>query len=168
MRQALFVLSLILSPVVLNAAAGPPDKFGLGLMLGTMNSATGKYWFDGRSAIDFGLGLGDPDTSIYANFIYHVPGMFGSGTRFGRESFGYFGGGAGVGWWDDEWECGRFHCDRRFRSHATGIYIHGMFGFEWFPRTTRFGVFGEAGPTVLISPDHGSRLDIEVGGRFYF
>lgn len=151
-----------------HAAGGPPADFGLGLMVGSITAMTGKYHIDSRGAVAFGIGFGDPGTAIYADYLYHVPGMFGTGTKFGRETSGYFGGGAGIGFWDDDYECGRWHCDRRRRDDATGVFIRGLFGFEWYAKPTRFGVFAELGPTILLAPDSGSGLDVGVGGRWYF
>ena len=66
-----------------------PSKLGVGLMVGSMVSATGKYWLTSQEAIDFGVGLGTSDgISLYGDYLWHVPGMFGTSTKFGRETSG--------------------------------------------------------------------------------
>ena len=166
MKKILLILSFI---YVNTVHASPPADFGAGLMVGSMVSITGKHWFDQKGAVDFGLGFtGSDGTAIYADYLYHVQGIFGSGTRFGRETVGYIGGGAGVGFWNDDYECGRWGCDRRRDDSGTGVFLRAIVGFEWFPATTRFGVFAELGPTFLIIPDTSGDLDIGVGGRYYF
>lgn len=138
-------------------------------MLGSMTSATGKYWWNKKEAIDFGLGFaGSHTTTLYADYLWHAPNIFGTSSRFARETMGYIGGGLGVGLWDDSYECGRWGCDRRTDNSDIGVFIRALVGFEWFPSTTRFGVFAEIGPTLLITPDFNGSLDIGIGGRYYF
>ncbi len=168
MRKLLLFLTATLT-LQTSANPGPPGDFGLGLMLGSVVSVTGKYWLSKNGALDFGLGFsGRRGNSIYADYLWHLPGVFGTGTKFGRETSGYLGGGGGVGYWSESYECGRWHCDRRRSDSGTGIFVRGVFGLEWFPARTRFGVFGELGPTMLLAPDTGGSLDVGVGGRFYF
>ena len=145
------------------------EKFGLGLMVGTLVSATGKYWLSPRGALAFGVGVGGyRGVALYADYLWHIPGIFGSGSKFGRETFGYFGGGGGFGTWSGSDECGRWKCTRRTSDSGTGVFLRGFFGFEWFPLRTRFGVFAEAGPTLLLTPSTSASLDVGVGGRYYF
>ncbi len=151
------------------AFAAPPSDFGAGLMIGSMVSATGKVWLDEQNAVDFGLGFsGSDDVAIYADYLWHARGVFGSTTRFGRETTGYLGGGAGISFWSDSYDCGRFGCDRRRDDSGTGVFIRALLGFEWVPATTRFGVFAEIGPSFLIVPEVDGDLDIGIGARYYF
>lgn len=167
MKTFIFVLLAISSSA--QASSGPPADFGAGLMIGSMTSMTGKYWLDKRGAVDFGLGFeGSHDMTIYADYLWHLPGIFGSNSRFGRETSGYIGGGAGVWFWHDSYECGRWGCDRRKDDSGTGVFIRGLCGFEWYAVPTRFGVFAELGPTFLLTPDTGGDLDVGLGGRYYF
>lgn len=162
------LFSLLLST---SASANVPSRenIGVGLMLGSLVAVTGKYWVSDRGAIDFGIGFsGRRGNSVYGDFLWHIPKIFGTGTKFGRETQGYLGGGAGIGYWSDSYECGRWRCDRRVDDSGTAIFIRGLFGFEWFPARTRFGVFAEVGPTMLIAPATAGSLDLGVGGRYYF
>lgn len=145
------------------------SDFGLGVMLGTITSVTGKYWLTQNGAIDFGIGFSDRNTTvIYADYLWHQAGIFGQGTRFGRETSGYIGGGGGLAFWNGNHdECGRWRCDGG-RSDSGGLFIRGLVGFEWHPAPTRFGVFAELGPTILLVPKTEGSLDIGIGGRFYF
>jgi len=166
------MILLIATLFHLNAHAGsasPPADFGGGLMVGSITAITGKYWLDKKSAIDFGAGFaGSPDTALYADYLYHVPNVFGTSSKFTRETAGYFGGGGGIAFWDDSYDCGRWGCNRRRERTSTGIFLRGLVGLEWFAAPTRFGVFGELGPTFLFTPASASGLDVGIGGRFYF
>lgn len=162
-------LLILIAAFSFNASAGsatPPGNFALGLTIGSMSAVTGKYWLDKRSAIDFGLTF--DDLGIYGDYIFHIPNIFGKGSKFTRETAGYFGGGAGVVFWDDSYECGRWGCDRQREKTDTGFFIRGFAGFEWFADPTRFGVFAEVGPTILFTPETDTDFDVQVGGRYYF
>lgn len=150
------------------AVTPAPDQIGVGMMIGSITSATGKYWLTGKSALDFGLGVDNPGVVLYGDYLWHVPGMFGRNSQFGRETSGYFGGGLGLSFWDDDYECGRWHCERRTTKKGTGVFIRGLFGFEWYPKPAPWGVFLELGPTILLTPVSGSGLDVGLGGRYYF
>jgi hypothetical protein len=164
-----YILALFLIFLNTSASAAAPSDFGAGIMIGSMVSATGKHWFDDQKAVDFGVGFtGSDDVAIYADYLWHIRGVFGSTTRFGRETMGYLGGGAGLGFWDDSYDCGRFGCDRRRDDSGTGIFLRLLIGFEWVPPTTRFGFFAEVGPSFLIVPDVDTDLDIGIGARYYF
>jgi len=149
--------------------ATPPGELAMGLMVGNIIAATGKYWISEDGALDFGLGFTDGDNVTgYADYLWHIPGIFGNGSKFGRETSGYMGGGGGIGYWNDSYRCGRWDCDRRNTDSGTGLFVRAIFGFEWYPLRTRFGVFGEAGPTFLFAPSTSASLDVGVGGRYYF
>lgn len=169
MRGLISFLTFVFSLNAFAGSATPPSNFAAGLMIGTITSINGKYWLSKRGALDFGIGFsGSPDTALYADYLYHIPNVFGAGSKFTRETAGYIGGGGGIAFWDDSYECGRFGCDRRTRRTSSGVFIRGLVGLEWYAAPTRFGVFGELGPTILFAPVSASGLDAEVGGRFYF
>lgn len=166
MKRILLILTTLLSLNSQAAGSNPPGDFGVGLMIGSMTAVTGKYWFDKRSAVDFGLTF--DDLGLYADYLFHVPTIFGKGSKFTRETAGYFGGGGGVVFWDDSYECGRWGCDRRTDKTETGIFLRAFAGFEWFAAPSRFGVFVELGPTILFAPETDTDFDIQIGGRYYF
>ena len=180
MKTLAFLLAFALSLPCFAGTAHPggsnPDvpaqgEFGLGVMVGTIVSATGKYWITDRAAIDFGIGIvGAPWFATYADFLWHIPKIFGTGTKWGRESNLYFGGGGGLAFWDNRGTCGHWSCDWNDNNHDTGtaVFLRGVAGVEWYPIHTRFGVFGELGPTILVSPGMWATADIAVGGRYYF
>lgn len=169
MRKLILIFTALLYLPSFAGPANPPAEFAFGGMLGNIVSATGKYWFSKRSAIDFGIGFsGSPDAAIYGDYLFHVPQVFGKTTKFTRESALYFGGGVGIAFWEDSYDCGRWGCDRRRSRSGTGFFVRGLVGVEWYAAPTRFGVFGELGPTVLFSPTTATDVDVGVGGRFYF
>jgi hypothetical protein len=139
-------------------------------MVGTITSVNGNYWVSNQGSVDFGAAffVGE-NHAVYADYLWHIPGIFGKGTKFGRETYGYFGGGGGVGFWDESYYCGRWDCARQpHRKKGSGLFLRGIFGFEWYPLHTQFGVFAEVGPTTLLTPSISTTLDAAVGGRYYF
>lgn len=160
---------IFLTLFTFNAFAGsatPPGDLGLGLMVGGMSAVTGKYWLDKKSAIDFGVAFND--LGLYADYIHHIPNIFGTGSKFTRETAGYFGGGGGVAFWNNSYSCGRWGCDRKATKTESGVFLRAFAGFEWFAAPTRFGVFAELGPTILFTPSQATDFDVQIGGRFYF
>jgi hypothetical protein len=157
--------ALMAQPV---AAAPPKDhKFGAGIMVGTLNSINGKYWLSDRGALDFGFGITfDPWTVLYADYLWHFPGLFGTGSEFGRQTSGYLGGGAGVGFWGRSGDCGRWHCNST--SGGATLFVRGLFGAEWTPDNPTLGVFAELGPGLGLVPGVGGFIDVGVGIRYYF
>lgn len=146
-------------------------EIGVGSMIGTIISATGKYWLSDQAALDFGIGfVGSSWVIVYGDYLWHLPRIFGTNSQFGRDSSLYFGGGGGVGFWNGYGACGHWECD--WSSHTSnsgaGLFIRGVSGVEWYPQTTRFGVFGELGPTIMIVPGTWGTIDVAVGGRYYF
>ncbi|MBX9767241.1 MAG: hypothetical protein K2X47_08220 [Bdellovibrionales bacterium] len=166
--KTLLLILFVLTLKPAHASTVGPGKIGVGLMLGSIVSMTGKYWLSERGALDFGIGVSGRANSLYGDYLWHVPGMFGTGTRFGRETSGYFGGGLGLGFWSESYECGRWNCSRRTADSGTGVFLRGLFGAEWYPPATRFGVFLEIGPTLLLTPATSGGLDLGLGGRYYF
>ena len=93
--------------VCLLMAAGPAraytpssGDFGLGLTLGSLVAVNGKYWLDNRGALSFGLGnMSSHWTVLYGEYLFHIPGLFGKSTKFGRETYAYAGGGDAYGYY---------------------------------------------------------------------
>jgi hypothetical protein len=146
------------------------DKtFGAGVMLGTLSSINGKYWFSDRDAMDFGIGFaGYPGAFFYADYLYNLGPIFATSPQFWRETSAYIGGGGGVGFWRDSTDCGRWRCTGREYGSGSGVFLRGFFGMEWMPSSTRFGVFGEGGLTILVTPGVSAGVDASIGGRYYF
>jgi len=153
------------------SSAPRPGDFGLGLMLGSIISITGKYWLNKQGALDFGFGfVGQPWTMLYADYLWHIPRAFGTGTKFGRESSLYFGGGGGLGFWNSANGCGHWNCswDSEHANSGIGLFVRGLVGAEWYPAPSRFGLFGELGPSIMLIPGTWGALDFDIGGRYYF
>ncbi|PWU17517.1 MAG: hypothetical protein C5B49_08740 [Bdellovibrio sp.] len=141
-------------------------KFGAGFMIGTLVSINGKYWFSDRSALDFGLAFNSPYWNmLYADYLWHLPGLFGSSTQFGRQSVGYVGVGGGLGFWNRR-DCNRWGCSGS--DNGTGVALRGFFGAEWTPAPNPLGVFAEIGPTIGLTPATVTLIDLAVGLRYYF
>jgi hypothetical protein len=159
----LFSLSLSLS-----AHAYPESgSVAAGIQVGTINSLTGKYYFSNRSALDFGVGVaGGPWTVVYADYLWHFPGLFGSNTRFGRETHGYLGGGGGAAFWNNRTYCSHWDCGGD--SGGTAFFLRGIFGAEWMPQNPPLGVFLELGPSFTVAPFTAGAFEAGLGVRYYF
>lgn len=169
MKKIILTLASLFVFNFVHAAVMPENTFGVGLMIGSQTAVTGKYWLSSANAIDFGVGLGGRNrSSVYGDYLWHVSDLFGNRTEFAREASGYFGAGVGLDFWSDSYECGRWNCSKRTENSGTGVFLRGLFGFEWVPPTTRFGLFAEIGPTLLIAPSTYTSLDISLGCRYYF
>ena len=89
----LFICAILTMPV--GAAVSDPGNFGIGAEVGTMGAVTGKYWIMDQAAVDVGIEFLDhPFAVYYADFLWHIPKLFGRSAKFWRESVLYFGGGA--------------------------------------------------------------------------
>lgn len=168
MRALALVLILALSQISPAAVASErAGDFGLGVQLGTISSITGKYFFDERHAVDFGVGLvSGPWTVLYGDYLYHFPGLFGSGTPFARDLTGYVGGGAGVAFWHSRTYCRHWDCG--VGASGSAVFFRGLFGAEWKPAKPRLGVFLELGPSFAITPNVNAALEAGLGVRYYF
>lgn len=168
MRWFLVVLlCLFIHGSVVAAEGGPRGRFAGGFSLGSIFSINGKLWVSQKNAFDFGLGFTGGWTMIYVDYLWHIPGLFGSDTRFGRETQAYFGAGGGLAFWSSREGCGRFTCATGVQSGTGGI-ARAFFGGEWVPARLPLGVYAEAGPTLTVAERAGGVLDILVGARYYF
>jgi hypothetical protein len=167
MKNKLFLFYVAFIFTIQSHASGfESNRLGAGLMLGGISAITGKYWISSQGAVDFGIGFGGrPGTALYADYLWHLPGIFGRGTKFGQQTSGYLGGGGGLAFWNN---CGSWNCNQPSTTSGNGIFLRGLVGFEWYPPTTQFGFFAELGPTILISPGTYGAFDIGFGGRYYF
>lgn len=162
---SLFLISLAFAPFSFAAN----KNIGAGVMVGTLTSLNGKYWFDDTSAVDFGIGIaGYPGAFLYGDYLYNLGPIFATSPRFWKETSAYVGGGIGVGFWRDSYECGRWRCGRQSGDSGSGFFARGFFGMEWMPSSTRFGVFGEGGLMLLLTPGTSTGIEASVGGRYYF
>lgn len=155
------------------AQAFNPD-FGyksIGITAGTLTSISGKFWFSKELAVDAGLLMvEDPATGLYADGLWHFRGALGKGTRFGRESLLYAGGGVGTGFWTRRERCDHWQCKwpKGETGTGNGFFVRGFGGAEWFPKLKPFGLFFETGPSYMLYPGGSAYLEINIGGRYYF
>jgi len=171
MRFLGIVLSLALVwPVEARiGSSGQSKRLGAGVMVGSINSVTGKYLLSESNAIDFGLAFaGSPWTILYADYLWNFPGIFGNSTPFARQTIGYFGAGGGLGLWGHSTDCYRYYCGTAYKSSGTGLYVRAFFGAEWSPMQPPLGVFAEIGPAIGIVPGFGGTIDLGIGVRYFF
>ncbi|MHB2027079.1 MAG: hypothetical protein ACYCPQ_10695 [Elusimicrobiota bacterium] len=132
------------------AAAGPKTgDFGIGIAAGQPSGATAKYWIDGVSAVDAGLGESNGNAAMYADLIWHAWDVLPQ-PKQGRLGL-YFGAGPRL----------EFAADAEFavRTFAGLSYWMGRHPVE---------LFAEVGPAFQLTQGGDVYPDGAVGARFYF
>jgi len=151
-----------------SSAFAANQKFGLGIVLGEPSGLTGKVWSDHRAAIDFGLAFAFDDYILmYADYLHHFPGAFGSSSPFVAQLNPYLGIGAIVAFDTNN----NFNANRRFFSSGSGSVGLGAripLGIEWRPSHPTIGVFVELVPGLAILPATDGLVEGGVGVRYYF
>lgn len=137
--------------------------FGLGVVVGEPSGITGKYWLDGRSAVDVKLAysldhfmLVTGDYLLHFDNLMHVNGQhlhpyvgvggifaFAAGTSAGK---GFAGS----------------------SSSSLGMGIRVPFGIDWTLSATPLSVFVEIAPGVGIIPSTFGIMDGGLGIRYFF
>ncbi len=166
--KKIFAAALLCASLNVSANSSRAGDFGLGGMVGTMLSATGKYWISDKGAIDFGVGVWHPAAVGYVDYLWRLKGLFGHGSRFGRETDAYIGAGGGLGFWSN-YCAGSWRCkDRDDNRTGTVVFVRAMFGMEWVPSKVPIGVFAEVGPAIEFMPVTGGLASVGAGCRYYF
>jgi hypothetical protein len=169
--------SLLLSAVIAWGASAPvpahADRqgFGLGVILGEPTGFTGKYRYDARSALDFGLAWSFSSFFlIYGDYLYHFPSAFrGAREPFFQQLTPYIGGGGAL-FFDT---ASRRVGDRDAKyftkdGDSFGLGIRFVAGLEWSPPSIPLGVFLELAPGVGIVPSTFGFIQGGIGVRYYF
>ena len=173
LKRSLFSFLLVFS---LSATAAAPaassassanlaGRFGLGVILGEPTAITGKYWLTQKTAFDVGLSyFYESHFLIYADHLWHSPGLFGNHDRFISQLNPYLGVGAGMYFWSDH----RRPPGWRGTTGSVGLYGRFPFGIEWTPGYPPLGVFLEIVPGVEVVPGIDVSFDGGIGIRYYF
>lgn len=134
-------------------------SFAFGFSLGTNSSLSGKYWITSEAAVDLGVeNTTSPWKVYYADFLWHFPKLFGSASKFARETTFYVGAGLGAGHWQREEECGRWKCSWSTTTSGSGtaVFARGILGCDsntppQLPRRIYFSWHEVARATAFIS-----------------
>lgn len=168
------VLSLLLVPVFsVKAMAATGDgshKTGIGLILGEPTGLTAKFWLGSRDAIDVGLAYSYSDyLLLYADYLFHFHGAFGSSSQFAKDLTPYVGIGGELLFVTNSGSRSSRH-DRYFRdnSDSLGVALRIPLGIEWMIHSVPLGVFAELVPGMGIAPGTYGFIQGGVGARFYF
>ena len=130
-------------------AAPVGGELGAGLLLGNPAAGTGKYFFDSRQAVDFGMGVSDNFTLI-GDYSYHFWGLLPQPKKGDLAVYGSLGG--------------RLETER-----YNNLLLRMMLGLSYWPKFKRpFEFFLELGPGMRIAPDHHWRVEGGFGLRAYF
>jgi hypothetical protein len=115
-------------------AQSPGDgRIGAGIVIGAPTALTGKYWTTSDEAIDFGLSFwGYRWTMLYGDYHWNWAGAFGHRSRFVSQLTPYVGIGAGLVFWGERRDCGRWACDA-YKDSGTAIFARVPLGIEWYP-----------------------------------
>lgn len=143
---------MILAPPL---ACGKDREFGLGAVFGEPTGITGKFWSNGKNAVDGGLSYsfkGKDFFLVYADKLWHFPHAFHDDNEFIRELSPYLGAGSG------------FYFGNEFR-----LNIRIPLGIEWLPESTpSIGVFVEAVPALRLVQETEADFGGGIGIRYYF
>jgi hypothetical protein len=145
---------LLPQPEMLNAESG---SFGAGFILGSPSGITGKMFFDGNNALDFGLGVvsGD-DLYCYADYLKHFSGVLPL-----SDLALYIGLGPGYHRYEKERKKRDDERENRFELRVP-------LGLEYAIRTIPLGVFLEIAPALRVIPEIGFDIRGGIGVRYYF
>jgi hypothetical protein len=174
MKRLLALLSLTLLPglIVTQAQAAShlttsSHPFGLGIVLGEPTGLSAKYWVTSHHAVDFGLAYSfNSFVYIFADYLFHFPGAFGTSSRFVTQLNPYIGiGGIFLG----STSSGRVD-NKYFTSggSSAGVGLRLPLGIEWSPGEPPLGIFVELVPGIGIIPSTFGFLEGGIGVRYYF
>ncbi|MEO5969758.1 MAG: DUF3996 domain-containing protein [Bdellovibrionia bacterium] len=136
----------------------------IGFMLGNPMGLTGKLWREDNRAIDMGISLSsDNFFLVYADYLFHFPGLFGDSSGFVEQLKPYIGVGAELSFARDGSRIGS-----RAGSSSTGIGLRVPLGVEWVVPDAPFGIFVEIAPVLVFAPSGYTLVEGSVGARWYF
>ena len=150
------LLALVL--LSLHAAVPQPAsaaRFGLGLLVGDPTGLSWKLWATRRTALDGCLGWSFGDhgfTRVHVDYLWHSPIR----TDGGRLWFHYGLGGA------------MWLGHRSRHADDLGLGVRGVLGLEYQFRRSPFSIFGEAAPTMNVTPVGWFDMQGGAGFRLYF
>jgi hypothetical protein len=152
MKNSLFRTTaggIILMLVLYAGAQGrEARKFGIGLMLGTPEGISFKYWLNGVNALTGGISLGDEST-IQLNYLWHD---FNTIRAVAGKLPIHYGFGANI--------------------HSAGnggtLAVRGVIGLTYILSRTPVDMFFEFAPLWKLTADSVIQLTASVGARYYF
>ena len=122
-------------------------RLGVGGVLGVPFGVTGKYWLDGRRAVQSHIGVSDGDLSVATDLLFHYDQVLPR-KREGRLPL-YLGLGA------------KYKAERKTFG---GVRL--VAGVAMFKGPVE--IFAELAPVWRVAPSHGGAFDGAFGVRRYF
>lgn len=150
MRRAI-VLFLVIVPLACAVAKAQDRGFGLGVMLGEPTGITGKYWIDGKKAIDGAVAWSFGDESafhLHGDFLFHTSNLV---KEEASKLLAYYGIGGRVKFADES---------------KAGVRI--PLGLNYIPSTAPVDVFFEIVPILNLAPSTDLNLNAALGIRYFF
>ena len=142
----------------IHALMAKGGDFGAGFILGDPSGVTGKYFFSGDDAADFGFGASSDDGFyIYGDYLKHFYNIFPV-----HEIALYFGVGGGFQHHDRDHR--KDHNDEEYNS----IDLRIPFGAEYRFTKVPLGIFLDIAPCLEIIPEVDFDLRGGLGVRYYF
>lgn len=139
---------------------------GFGLMLGEPTGIGLKSWTSTSTAYDAGLTYSFSGfIAILGDHLWHFPGMFASKGRLTSEFVPYIGAGVEV-FFDTSSQEHKSRGPTARQSNAS-FAARVPLGIEFLPNGSRFGVFAEITPGLVLAPAVSAILESYVGMRFY-
>lgn len=151
---------------------GAEHPFGLGIGLGNPTALTGKLYLGGDvNALDFqigawdnwGGGYGYDNIYVHVVYLWH-PSIVAEGSNFEMPWHVGVGGalweGNYCGWGDGNDFCGG--------SGDVALAARVPIGLDFNFQDPRFQIFGDLALNLLVYPDIGIDLGLQIGARYYF
>lgn len=147
------LVTLFLLVVSASIVSAQDRGFGLGVIIGEPTGFSAKYWIDDKNAFDYALGYSlfeeNSTVSFHTNYLYHLHNVIDAPVRIPL----YYGFGV------------RF---RARENSESGLGVRGVIGAVWLSDYEPFDVFFEIAPVFQLFPDTELKLDVGLGGRYYF
>jgi hypothetical protein len=144
----LFLLIVLLACAV---AKAQDRSFGLGVILGEPTGISGKYWIDGKKAIDGAVAWSFGDESalhLHADFLFHTSSIVKEETS---KLLAYYGIGGRIKFADES---------------KAGVRI--PLGLNYVPLNAPVDVFFEIVPILNLAPSTDLSLNAAIGFRYFF
>lgn len=144
------LLALLVLLAAVPAHALERGKLGVGPILGVPFGVTGKYWLDGRRAIQAATGITEGDFSFSSDLLVHFADWLPRRKELGPVPV-YLGAGL------------KYKAERK-----TFLGIRFVGGVSVRNKDKSVEVFAEIAPVLRFAPSEGMAMDGAVGARWYF
>lgn len=153
-KRAALVVALGLVAMGGGVLAQARSDIGVGLILGEPTGVTALFEVNDVNEVDVGIGGSTyRSVSVWGDFLWTQPKVFGTQSEFQRGLVGYFGPGM---FFD------------RLGALGMGLGLRGLFGVRWSIPASAFKLHFEMAPAISLLPAATFGFQAGLGGRFHF